>query len=186
MIFGTAGTQFSTTVSQSAVVYVRWRCQRRLQNWTSWMIFRSTGTHFSSTVSEPAVFYVRWRFLSQQYSSRRTGFRWWFLGRQGVSFVNDFLVRSSLCALKISAPAIEPGSDDDLYVGNELFFINDFWVSRSLCALKISASIVEVGFEDDFLVSIDSGFGNDFWVSSSLCTMKISTSAVELGSVDDF
>jgi hypothetical protein len=70
-------------------------------------------------------------------------------------FVNDFWVSTSLGALKISASAVELGSDDDCYIGNETFFINDLWVSKSLCALKIWASAVELGSGDDFLVSRD-------------------------------
>jgi hypothetical protein len=41
-------------------------------------------------------------------------------------FINDFIVRSSLGELKISASAVELGSDDDFYIGNESFFVNDF------------------------------------------------------------
>ena len=41
--FGTGGTQFSSTVSQSPVVYVRRRCQRQPLKLASWMIFASQG-----------------------------------------------------------------------------------------------------------------------------------------------
>jgi len=58
-IFVTTVTQFSSTVSEEAVVYVRRRCQRQQLNWVSWMIFGKGGTQFSSTVSQSAVVYVR-------------------------------------------------------------------------------------------------------------------------------
>ena len=48
--------------------------------------------------------------------SHRTGFRWWFQGRQRLSFINDFLVISSLCLLKISASVVELGCVDDFWV----------------------------------------------------------------------
>jgi len=53
-IFGTTVTQFSSTVSEAAAVYVRRRCQPQQLNWPSWMIFGSQGPSFGK------------RFLSQQ------------------------------------------------------------------------------------------------------------------------
>jgi hypothetical protein len=73
------------------------------------------------------------------------------LVRRDPVFVNGLLASNSLCALKMSASAVELGSRDDFWVGSDVvFFINCFCVSRSACALKISASDVELGFEDDF------------------------------------
>jgi hypothetical protein len=64
------------------------------------------------------------RFLSRQYSmcpedfsvSRRTRFRGWFLHPRELVFVNCFWAHRSLCALKMSASAVEVG------------FLDDFWV----------------------------------------------------------
>jgi len=61
MIFGTRGTQFSSTVSQSAVVYVHWRFQHQPKNWVSRMIFGTGGTQISLTVCLSVVVYVRRR-----------------------------------------------------------------------------------------------------------------------------
>jgi hypothetical protein len=82
--------------------------------------------------------------------SHRTSFRWWFLHRQRLSFVNNLWVSSCLGALKISVSAIELGFEDDFFIDNDSVFVNDFWVSSSLYTLKISASTVELGSVDDF------------------------------------
>jgi hypothetical protein len=84
------------------------------------------------------------------YVSHRTRFRWWFLRRQQLNFVNDLWVSSSLGALKISVSAMELGFEDDFFIGNDSIFVNDFWVNSSLCTQKISASAVELGSVDDF------------------------------------
>jgi hypothetical protein len=52
MIFGTAGTQFLSTVSEPVVVVVRLRCQGQQYNWAYLMIFGSPGAS------------IRQRFLS--------------------------------------------------------------------------------------------------------------------------
>ena len=106
MIFGTAWIQFSSTVSQSAVVYVHRRCQRQSQNWASWIIFGSQGPRF------------RQRFMSQwqsmyieDFSVRlKTGFGEYFWDNRDSVFVNVFSVSISLYVLQISASAVELGS----------------------------------------------------------------------------
>ena len=86
---------------------------------------------------------------------RRTRFLDDFWVPRDPVFLNDFRASSSLCALKISASAVERGSRDDFWVSSDAFFINGFCVSISLCGLKISASAVELGFKDYFWDSRD-------------------------------
>ena len=113
--FLTTVTQFSSTVSEAAVVYDRRRCHRQQLNWASWMIFRSQGPSF------------RKQFLSQKKSMhiedfsvrRRTGFRGYFCDNSDSVFINSFSVSRSLCAQKMSASAVELG------------FLDDFWVLGS-------------------------------------------------------
>ena len=83
LISESAGTQFSSMISDSAIVYVRWRFQRQPLNWVPVMIsgsvatqflsvisdsvavYVSAATEFSSMISDSAVVYVRWRFQRQ-------------------------------------------------------------------------------------------------------------------------
>jgi hypothetical protein len=71
-------------------------------------------------------------------------------------------VSRSLCALKISASAVEVGLRDDFLVSSDSVFAKDLLVSSSLGALKISASAVVLGSVDDFLVGCNLVFVNDF------------------------
>jgi hypothetical protein len=113
--------------------------------------------------------------------SRRTGFRCWFPGLQGLSFRQWFLICSSLCAVKISASAVEL-----VLVLISVCAATQFSSMISHSPLKISTPAVELGFSDDFWVCGDAVFVNDFWFCSSLCAEKISLSVVELVSGDDF
>jgi hypothetical protein len=47
------------------------------------------------------------------------------MGRQQLNFINDFLGRSSLYALKILASVVELGFVDDLWVRKDPVFVND-------------------------------------------------------------
>jgi hypothetical protein len=60
MISGSAAMEFLSMISDSAVVYLRWRFQRPLYNWIPVMICRSAATQFSSMISYSTVVYVRW------------------------------------------------------------------------------------------------------------------------------
>jgi hypothetical protein len=59
MISGSATTQFSSMISDSAVVFVRSSFQRQPQNWIPVMISGSAATEFLSMISDSAVLYVR-------------------------------------------------------------------------------------------------------------------------------
>jgi len=110
--FVTTGTQFSSTVSEVAVVYVRIRCQLQQLNWASWMIFGSRVLVFVN------AFWASSSLCTLKISA-------WAL-EQGVEddfwdmrdsvFINSFSVSSSLCAHKVSTSAVELG------------FLDDFWV----------------------------------------------------------
>ena len=127
--------------------------------------FVTTGTQFSSTVSEPAVVYVHWRFQRH----RRTAFRGWILGHQGLSFRQRFLSQQQfMCTEDVSVSRRTWLHVWFLGPRDQVFF-NGCRASSSLCPLKISASAVELGFKDDFWDSRDSIFVNGFSVNRSLC-----------------
>ena len=107
--------------------------------------------------------------------SRRTGFRCWFPGLNGLSFRQWFLICSSLCAVKISASAVEL-----VLVLTSVCAATQFLSMISHSPLKISTPAVELGFSDDFLVCSDAIFVNYLWFCSSLCTLKIWAAPAEL------
>jgi hypothetical protein len=59
MICGFAATQFSLMISDSAVLYARWRFELQLENWLPVLISGSAAAQFSSMISASAVVYVR-------------------------------------------------------------------------------------------------------------------------------
>ena len=64
--------------------------------------------------------------------------------------------------MKISASAVELGSEVDVWDSRDLVFLNGLSVSSSLFAQKMSASAVELSFLDDYLGPRDLVFVNGF------------------------
>ena len=59
MISVSGGTQFSSMIYESDVVFGRRRSQRQPRNWVPVMISRSGGTQYSSMISDSDVVYGR-------------------------------------------------------------------------------------------------------------------------------
>jgi hypothetical protein len=87
MIFGTTGTQFSSRVCLSVVVYLRKRCQCQSLNWASWMIF---WVNWDSVFNNGL--YVRSSLFAQKMSASavQLGFFDDFLGHRVLVSVHGF------------------------------------------------------------------------------------------------
>ena len=87
MISLSAGTQFSSKISNSDVSHRRWRFQRQPWNWDPVMICASVGTQFSSMISDSDVGRRSWRFQRQPWNWVY-GDDFWFA--RDSDFINDF------------------------------------------------------------------------------------------------
>src|SRR3990172_933966 len=112
MIFGTPGTQFSSKVCVSGVVYVRRRCHRQPWNWASCMIFVSRDLVFiNSLKASDSLCTLKISALAVEL-----GFEDDFWDTRASVFVKGLCVRSSLCAQKMSSSAVELGFVHDFCV----------------------------------------------------------------------
>jgi hypothetical protein len=117
MIFGIRGTQFSSTVSQSAVVYVRKRCQvSRRTGLLGWFLGLTVLVFVNGFWASSSLC-----TLKISASGVELGFKDDFWDTRDSVFINGFSVTISLCAQMISASAVELGFLDDFCVPGSLF-----------------------------------------------------------------